>query len=130
MKKLITIILISLFVTSSASAAVDMFLKIEGIKGESTDEAHVDEIDVLAWSLNLNRTGAGVACTSGISITKYTDKATMPLTETLGMEEPREFDTAVLTIRKGGDIRLDFLVYTMEVVRVTSYVTGGSGEEG
>ena len=33
--------------------AVDMFLKIDGIKGESKDSKHKDEIDVLAWSWGL-----------------------------------------------------------------------------
>jgi len=33
-----------------AFAAVEMFLNIEGIEGESKDKTHVDEIDVLAWS--------------------------------------------------------------------------------
>jgi type VI secretion system secreted protein Hcp len=30
--------------------AVDMFIKIGDIKGESADSKHKDEIDVLAWS--------------------------------------------------------------------------------
>ena len=30
--------------------AVDIFLKLDGIKGESQDHKHKDEIDVLAWS--------------------------------------------------------------------------------
>lgn len=30
--------------------AVDMFLKIDGIKGESQDKKHKDEIDLSSWS--------------------------------------------------------------------------------
>ena len=30
--------------------AVDMFMKIETVTGESKDEKHLNEIDVLAWS--------------------------------------------------------------------------------
>ena len=30
--------------------AADYFLKLEGIKGESTDDKHKDEIDVLSFS--------------------------------------------------------------------------------
>jgi Type VI secretion system effector, Hcp len=29
---------------------VDVFLKVDGIKGESTESRHRDEIDVLSWS--------------------------------------------------------------------------------
>ena len=31
-------------------AAVDYFIKFDGIKGESTDAKHKDEIDVESWS--------------------------------------------------------------------------------
>ena len=31
-------------------AQVDYFLKFDGIKGESTDAKHKDEVDVEAWS--------------------------------------------------------------------------------
>jgi len=30
--------------------AVDMFLKIDGLRGEAADGGHEDEIDVLSWS--------------------------------------------------------------------------------
>ena len=30
--------------------AIDMFLKLEPVKGESLDGKHKDEIDVLSWS--------------------------------------------------------------------------------
>ena len=35
---------------SAASATQDLFLKIDGIQGESLDRVHANEIDVLAWS--------------------------------------------------------------------------------
>ena len=38
-----------------AAAAVDYFLQIEGIDGESTDKDHKDEIDVLAWSWGMSQ---------------------------------------------------------------------------
>jgi type VI secretion system secreted protein Hcp len=30
--------------------AVDLFLKIDGIQGESTDASHTDETDILSYS--------------------------------------------------------------------------------
>ena len=39
------------------NGAVDMFLKLDGIPGESTDKTHANEIDVLAWSWGMSRTG-------------------------------------------------------------------------
>ncbi len=36
-----------------AIMAVDMFLELEGVKGESVDKVHKDKIDILAWSWGL-----------------------------------------------------------------------------
>jgi type VI secretion system secreted protein Hcp len=33
--------------------AVDMFIKIDDIKGESKDAKHKDEIDVLGWNWSI-----------------------------------------------------------------------------
>ena len=41
------------------------FLKIDGVPGESTDVAHKDEIDVLAWSWGLAQAGPGPGGGSG-----------------------------------------------------------------
>ena len=37
--------------------AVDMFLKLDDVKGESRDNKHKDEIDVLAWSWGVSQSG-------------------------------------------------------------------------
>ena len=36
---------------------VNMFLKIDDVKGESRDDKHKDEIDVLAWSWGMTQGG-------------------------------------------------------------------------
>ena len=38
--------------------AVDYFLKVDGIPGESADAKHKDEIDVLAFSWGVSQTEA------------------------------------------------------------------------
>ena len=38
--------------------AVDMFLKLDGIKGESKDHKHKDEIHIESFSWGLSQTGA------------------------------------------------------------------------
>ena len=38
--------------------AVDMFLKLDDVKGESKDSKHKEEIDVLAWSWGLSQSGS------------------------------------------------------------------------
>ena len=38
--------------------AVDMFLKIDGIKGESQDKKHKDQIDLMSWSWGASNAGS------------------------------------------------------------------------
>ena len=40
--------------------AVDMFLKIDGIPGESTDDRHKDEIDILSYAWGESQPGTGM----------------------------------------------------------------------
>ena len=37
--------------------AVDMFIKIGDVEGESADKSHGKEIDVLAWSWGMSQSG-------------------------------------------------------------------------
>jgi len=45
--------------------AVDMFLKLGDIKGESQDLAHRDEIDITNWGWGLSQTGSMHSGTGG-----------------------------------------------------------------
>ncbi|PZN33960.1 MAG: type VI secretion system tube protein Hcp [Proteobacteria bacterium] len=117
--------------------AVDMFLELAGVKGESIDKVHKDKIDILAWSWGLSNTGtfhhgsgggAGKANFQDISITKFIDAATPNIM--LYCANGKHFDKAKIIVRKAGETPLEYLTIEMEKVLVTSYATGGSnGEE-
>jgi type VI secretion system secreted protein Hcp len=116
--------------------AVDMFLKIKGIEGESTDGKHGKEIDVLAWSWGISQSGtfhqgggggAGKANVQDISITKWVDKASAPLMRSCASGE--HIKDATLTVRKAGKDPLEYIIIKLEPVLVTSVSTGGSGGE-
>lgn len=119
----------SLFASSSAMAAVEMFMKIPGIQGESADLTHHNEIDVLAWSWGVSNINLKTPrpCIQDLSFTKYYDSASPSLTmnAVTGVIAP----TAVLTVRKPGAMPLEYIVLTMTNVSVTSVSTGGSGGE-
>ncbi len=118
--------------------AVDMFIKIGDIKGESIDKdpAHKESIDVLAWSWGLSQSGsfhggsgggAGKVSVQDISITKYVDSSTTALI--VAACKGTHIDKAVLTVRKAGDKPLEYIKITLEKVLVSSLSTGGSGGE-
>jgi len=108
----------------SAMAAVDMFLKVDGIKGESVDKNHKDEIDVISWSWGVaarEEARAGKrGCVQPIAFTKLVDRATPALVgaAALGTQIPR----AVFTVRKPSlaGSGLEFLTLELNQVLVTA----------
>lgn len=116
--------------------AVDMTIKIDGIKGESKLKDHTDEIDVLSWSWGLSQSGtfhsgggggAGKMDAQDLAITKYVDKSSPELM--LACSNGKHIKDAVLTVRKAGEKPLDYVTITLEKVLVSSVSTGGSGGE-
>ncbi len=124
-----------LLFAGDAMAAVDMFLRIQGVTGgESQDEQHKGAMDVLAWAWGQStgdaRTGRGrqpAVCIQDLSITKFIDSATPELimNSMLGEVAP----TATLVVRRAGEQPLEFLTLTLRNVTISSYSTGGSGGE-
>jgi type VI secretion system secreted protein Hcp len=116
-------------------AVTDMFLKIEGIEGESKDSKHGKEIDVLSWSWGASNTaagheggghGAGKVAMQDFSFSMHLNKASTKLLEHCATG--KHIKKAILTCRKaGGKAPLEFLKYTMTDIVVSSYQTGGSG---
>ena len=116
--------------------AVDMFIKIGDIKGESKDKKHGKEIDVLAWSWGVSNSGnaqvgggagAGKVNVQDLSFTKYVDSATCPLL--LAASNGKHYKEALLTVRKAGENPVEYIKIKIEEVLITSLSTGGSGGE-
>ncbi len=116
--------------------AVDMFLKIDDVKGESQDDKHKDEVDVLAWSWGLSQSGtthmgggggAGKVSVQDMSITKYVDKSSPNLM--MATCNGKHYKEALLTVRKAGEKPLEYIKITMKEVLISSVSTGGSGGE-
>ncbi|URI08888.1 type VI secretion system tube protein Hcp [Aquincola tertiaricarbonis] len=116
--------------------AVDMFIQIGDIKGESTDKTNAEMIDVLAWSWGMSNSGtthmgggggSGKANVQDLSFTKYIDSSSNALLKSVceGTHHPK----AKLIVRKAGGKPLDYVVLELEEVLVTSVSTGGSGGE-
>lgn len=115
-------------------AHADMFLKIDGIEGESTDQKHKGEIELQSWSFGATQPGsaghgggAGIGKTQlhDFSIVKFADKASPKLFEacTTGKHIP----TVKLTCRKAGGDQQEFLKITMKEAIVSNFTQSGSG---
>jgi type VI secretion system secreted protein Hcp len=113
--------------------SLDMFLKLAGIEGESTDAKHKGEIDVLAWSWGLSQpevssggggSGAGRVKIENISVEKLVDLASPLLL--LASAQGSHISDGTLTTRKAGKNGADFLLFKMTDVVVTSVQLGAS----
>src|SRR4051812_10190148 len=107
--------------------AVDMFIKIKDVEGESKDSKHSKEIDVLSWSWGASQSGsmhggggggAGKANVQDISITKYVDKASPNLFKYCS--NGKHIGEALLTIRKAGEKPLEYLKIKLTDLLISS----------
>ncbi len=112
--------------------AVDIFAKVGDIKGESLDDKHKDEIEVLSFSWGLNSTGgggaaAGKATFHDLTFVHHVDKASPKLLEACATGA--HLKDAVITHRKAGKGQLEFLVVRMTDVIITGVTHGGSRDQ-
>jgi type VI secretion system secreted protein Hcp len=118
--------------------AVDYFLKLDGIEGESTDNKHAKEIDVEAWSWGESQTGSSVPGGGGggagkVSMQDFSfvmkfNKASPKLM--LACATGKHIKSARLAVRRAGQGQQDYLTFTFLDVLVSSYQTGGAEASG
>lgn len=115
--------------------AVDAFLKIEGIDGESQDAKHKGEIEIQSYSWGASQTGTAAAGGGmGAGKVQMHDfhfvmthcKASPKLM--LACASGEHIKTATFTHRKAGKDQQEYLKVTFTDVLVSSYQSGGSGD--
>jgi type VI secretion system secreted protein Hcp len=114
--------------------AVDMFLKLDGIKGESKDHKHKDEIHIESFSWGMSQTGAhgtgggggaGKVAVHDISITKFLDKASPALM--LHCCNGKHIKDGLITVRKAGEKPVEYLKIKLTDILVSSVQEAGHG---
>jgi type VI secretion system secreted protein Hcp len=112
----------------------DMFLKVAGVTGESSDADMKGQIDVVSWSWGMESpidsfTGAPAGRTrvGEIHVTKRVDKASTTLMTFQGNN--KEVDSASLIVRKAGKTPLTYFQIDMQYVRITSLQISSEGSE-
>ena len=116
--------------------ASDIFAKIGDIKGESTDDKHKDEIEVLSFSWGVANSatvgggggGAGRATFRDLSFTHKIDKASPALLQACATGT--HLKEATITHRKAGKGQQEFLIIKMNDIIITGVSLGDSGEGG
>ena len=116
--------------------ATDIFAKIGDIKGESTDNKHKDEVEVLSYSLGVTNPahigtggggGAGRATFQDLSLVHKIDKASPQLLQACATGE--HLKEATITFRKAGKGQQEFLIVKMNDVIITGVVQSAPSSE-
>ncbi|MCI0379739.1 MAG: type VI secretion system tube protein Hcp [Gemmataceae bacterium] len=115
-------------------AAVDYFLKLQGIDGDVTDDAHKNAIDLDSWSWRETQSGthgggggggAGKVQMQDFHCVAKMSKASPKLM--LACATGLHIEEASLLCRKAGGKQQDYLTVRLQDVMITSYQTGGNG---
>lgn len=114
--------------------AFDMFLKLAGIPGESRDSKHKDEIDIFSFSWGVAQEekassagaggAAGKASFSDFNFMVPATKASPKLF--LACASGQHLADATLTLRRAGENPIEFLVYKLSDILVTSFQESAS----
>ncbi len=114
----------------------DIFLKINGIEGESQDVAHKNEIEVLSFSWKVLQEstmhagsggGAGKATVEDLEFEHYIDRSSPNLMKYC--LTGKHVQEATLTVRKAGGNPLEYLKLTFSDVIVTSVQPYGANSD-
>jgi type VI secretion system secreted protein Hcp len=114
----------------------DIFLKINGIDGESQDSSHKNEIEISNWSWNISQDsnmhagsggGSGKATVEDLVFEHFIDRSSPNLMKYC--LTGKHIDQAVLVARKAGGNPLEYLKLTMGDVIVTRVAPSGSSED-
>lgn len=112
--------------------AQDMFIKIEGIEGESPDASHKNEIQVLSWGWGVSQHsnmhsgsggGSGKATVNDFNFKHYFDKASPNLLSYC--LTGKHIKNIQFTVRKAGGDPLEYLIIKFTDVIITSVERGG-----
>jgi type VI secretion system secreted protein Hcp len=115
--------------------ASDIFAKIGDIKGESLDDKHKGEIEVLSWSWGVTQSGTmahgggggeGKANFNDFNFTHHIDKASPVLLKACATGE--HIKEATITVRKAGKGQQEFLIIKMNDILITGVAPSGAGD--
>jgi type VI secretion system secreted protein Hcp len=113
------------------NSAGTMFLKLDGVQGESSDSKHKGDIEISSFSFGAGNVqahgsggGAGKTSFSSFTITKHVDK-TSPQLQLSALSGKHYKEADVFFARKAGKGQQDYLKIKLDDVLISSYQTGG-----
>jgi type VI secretion system secreted protein Hcp len=116
--------------------AFDVFLKINGIPGESTDDSHKDWIEVLSFSHRLSQPASSTASSSGGATAERVNHSTFDIAHLYDRASPKlaeacctgqHIKEVIIELCRAGGNKQKYAVITLEQVIVSDISLNGSG---
>jgi type VI secretion system secreted protein Hcp len=102
----------------------DAFLKIDGIVGESLDDKHKNEIDVISFHWGITNPERGRTRIEDFQVVKSIDLASPAIFDAVCSGD--HIKEAQFTLRKAGKDQQEYFKIRMEEVLITSQMPAGS----
>ena len=116
--------------------AINVFLKIPGIEGESQNENHKNEIEITSYSFSGHHTGSpesgtglagGKAQVTDLQLTKVMDKSSPKILEACCIGKPIPGGPVILSVDRAGDPPVTYLKVTLHNAVISSYHVSSAG---
>ena len=116
--------------------AVDSFLKIDGIKGESTDDKHKNWIEISSFSSGISQPTSATASSAGGATTERCYHQDFSITKEMDIASPdialfccngKHVKEVIVELCRAGEKKLPYMKYTMNNVVISSYSPAGGG---
>jgi type VI secretion system secreted protein Hcp len=129
-RSLLLALLVPVVLAGPVHAAVDMFLKLDGIKGESQDDKHKDQIEILSFSWGMTNApvmggggGSGKVSVHDISLVTRLSKASPQLLAACA--GGTNIVSATLYVRDSATSTNDYYQIKLESMQISSLKQSG-----
>jgi type VI secretion system secreted protein Hcp len=118
--------------------AFDCFLKIDGIPGESTDDKHKDQIEILSYSHGVQQESSGSASTAGGRGSQRCDHEDFTIVHTLDKASPKlalfccsgkHIPSIIMEICRATGDKQKYMEYKLTDAMVSGVRPAGSSKE-
>ena len=117
----------------------DVYLKVDGLEGESNDSKHKNEIEVLSFTWGVTQQITGTVSSAGTFTGQRCDMSPLVIQKLFDKASPKasqacaagdHFASAVLTLCRAGGDKQPYMEYKLSDVLLSSVQVGGGGEGG
>jgi type VI secretion system secreted protein Hcp len=118
--------------------ASDIYLQIDGLKGESTDTDHKDWIEIHSFNHSISQPASATANSAGGATTGRSQHSDYSITKLVDLASPKLYEMCssgkaikkikIEMMRASGDKRVKYMVVDMEEV-VISHVAPAGGQD-